>query len=241
LGEDPDVIVLQEVYDTALIEAFIEKLEDRYAHFYTHLGPNTFGSESGCMVITKCPVHKFTYSEFNNNNASVNRGFATLEIKASPEDKQPCARIIGTQLTPDKGQTQKRAEQMAQIVNSLAQSKPPLPTLFVGGLPDPDDELLSKYLSHSYRGKGPTHTDELISQWSPVFDGQEEPSDDFISLFKRNLPDGRTLPVIEKNISLVDSHLGLGFDENCDTKTAVSDHHPMLATLGGLKECQIGA
>jgi hypothetical protein len=34
----PDVLILQEVYDTALAEAIVERLNVDYAHFFAHLG-----------------------------------------------------------------------------------------------------------------------------------------------------------------------------------------------------------
>ncbi len=236
--EDPDVLVLQEVYDTSLIEALIDRLGSRYANFYTHLGPSTWGKESGCMVITKCAVHNFTETPFNNNDAEFNRGFATLEIQASPQDNTPCARIIGTQLTPDKAAKQKRVEQIAQIVDQLAQEKLALPTLFVGSLhldrnSEEDRDILARYLNHSYLQIGPTHSDELVNQWAPI--AGTEQSSDFISFFKRNLPDNRVLPVIERNIRLLESRLVHAFNENYDTKTALSDHHAVVTTFSGLR------
>ena len=236
--EDSDVVMLQDVQDPDLIKALAQKLGDRYAYFYTHLGPKTFGSESGCMVMTKCAVSKFSYTEFNQHESKINRGFATLEIKASPTDSAPCARIIGTQLTPGAGAAEQRMEQFDQIINQLAKQKLAMPTLFVGSLHvDRDSQteeaaLLSKYLSHSYLDAGPTHSDALVSQWAPIFDELEE-SSDFISLFKSNPPNERVFPVIEKNVRLLDSHLVEGFENN-DTKTARSDHHAVVTTFSGL-------
>lgn len=236
---DPDVIVLQEVYDTALIEAIVSRLGDRYAHFYTHLGANTWGNESGCMVITKCAVHNFTHTDFGKTDAKVKRGFETLEIKARPEDPFPCARIVGTQLSPGKEAKAIRMEQVAQIIDTVAQEKLAMPTLFVGNMHfDRDSQegvYLSRYLYHSYRGSEPTHSDELVKQWAPIFEGQEE-SSDYISFFKRNPTDDvRIFPVFEKGVKLLDSHLVRGFDENYNTKTALSDHHAVVTTFSGLR------
>lgn len=236
-AEDPDVIVLQEIYDTALMEALVDRLGAQYAHFYTHCG------ETGCMVITKCAVHSFTHTNFSETDQKVKRGFETIEIKASPGDSLPCARIIGTQLSPGKKAEQMRMEQVAQIVNKLASQKLAMPTLFVGSMNvDRDSKgegaTLSKYLYHSYRDNKPTHSDELVSQWAPIYEGQEE-SSDFVSFFKRN-PDGdaRVFPVLEKGIKLLGSHLVRGFDENYNTKTALSDHHAIVTTFSGLKMVQ---
>ncbi len=236
-AEDPDVIVLQEIYDTALIDALVDRLGAQYAHFYTHCG------ETGCMVITKCAVHSFTHTNFSETDQKVKRGFETIEIKARPEDPLPCARIIGTQLSPGKKAGQMRMEQVAQIVNKLASQKLAMPTLFVGSMNvDRDSKgegaTLSKYLYHSYRDNEPTHSDELVSQWAPIYEGQEE-SSDFVSFFKRNPDDdARVFPVLERGIKLLGSHLVRGFDENYNTKTALSDHHAIVTTFSGLKMVQ---
>jgi exonuclease III len=243
-SESPDVLFLQEVYDTALMEALIDKLGSQYAHFYTHLGPNTWGQESGCMVITKCAVHDFNYTPFKNNDSSVNRGFETLEIKASPTDVTPCARIIGTQLIPDKDSGEKRMKQVAQIVGHLGKQKLSMATLCVGSLHVDRDSrsgnTLSKYLYHSYLDKEPTHSEQLVSQWAPIYRGLKEESSDFISFFKR-IAEGKQFPVVEKGIRLQDSHLVEGFDKSYNTKTALSDHHAVVTTFSGLRAAAAGA
>ena len=238
-AEQPDVIVLQEIYDTALVEKLVSQLGDQYAHFFTQLGKNTWGNTGGCMVITKCAVQRFTHTDFSNNDWQVNRGFETLEIKASPQDASPCARIIGTQLAPGKEAQEKRMEQVAQIVDALGRETFPMPTLFVGSLGIDRDskeegKLLTKYLYHSYRDKYPTQSDELGMQWAPIFDGQEE-SNDYISFFKRQTAEGKILPVIEKNIRMLNCHLVKGFDEDYNTKTALSDHHAVVTEFNGLR------
>lgn len=238
LEEDPDVIVLQEIYDVALVEAIVSNLEERYSHFYAHLGSGTWDHDSGCMVITRCAVHDFKNTDFHKSDNKL-RGFETLEIKMSPDAEAPCARIIGTQLSPGRNRSETRMEQVAQIINTLAQKKLGLPTLFVGSLNVDRDSMdegtyLSQYLYHSYLATEPTHSDELVSQWAPVFQGQDE-SSDFISFFKRMSSNGQTFPVIERGIRLLDSHLVRGYDENYNTKTALSDHHAVVTTFSGLR------
>lgn len=242
--ESPDVIVLQEIYDTALVEALVSRLGNQYAHFFTHLGKNVFGNSSGCMVITRCAISDFVHTDFTNNEWDVTRGFETIEIKAHPDDASPCMRIIGTQLTPGKEEKTKRVEQVSQIVNSLVKKTLPMPTLFVGSLGiDRDSEeegkLLSQYLYHSYRGKAPTQSAELVKQWARLYEGQEE-SSDYISFFRRTLSNGAILPVVERDIRLRDCHLVKAFDESYDTKTALSDHHAIVTQFSGLKSLPAG-
>lgn len=243
--EDPDVIVLQETYDAALISELIDRLKGEYAHFYTHLGANTWGQESGVLVITKCAVHQFTHTDFAESDSDIKRGFATIEIKGSSDDEFPCARIIGTQLSSGKEGKEKRMGQIAQVIDTLSKETVALPTFFVGNLnfdrnhPE-EGAYLSQYLYHSYRDKDPTHSDELVKQWAPIYEGQEE-SSDYISIFKRNIPNSKVLPVIEKNIRMLDCHLSPGFDKDYSTKTARSDHHAVVTRFSGLKEVKAGA
>lgn len=239
LEENPDILVLQEIYDTRLVEALVERLKDSYAHFHTHLGVNIWGEESGIMVITKCAVHKFSHTDFTNSDQKVKRGFEMIEIKARPEDLVPSIRIIGTQLSPGKEKKETRINQLRQVIDALARQKTPLPTLFVGSLNvnrDSQEEgaFLANYLFHSYLDSDPTYSHELANQWAPIFEGQEE-SNDFISFFKRNpTTDCRTFPVVEKGVRLIDSHLVKGFDESYNTKTALSDHHAVVTEVSGL-------
>ncbi len=240
LQEDPDVLVLQEIYDPHLIEALISRLEERFAHFYTHLGASILGNESGVMVITKCPVHRYSHTDFTQTDEKVKRGFEALEIKADESSKKPCARILITQLSPGKNGQEIRMNQLAQTIDALAREKIAIPTLFVGSLNVDRDSLeegafLSNYLFHSYLDIEPTHSDALVNQWAPVFEGQEE-SSDFISVFKRHPEqDHRTFPVVEKGVRLIDSHLIRSFDETYNTKTALSDHHAIVTEVSGLK------
>ncbi len=239
LREDPDVAILQEVFDTSLIEAIIDRLGPHYAHFYTHLGTSVLKNESGMLVITKCAVHRFSHTNFTSTDKDAQRGFGMLEIQLAPKDTLPCARIIYTQLSKGKQLAEMRKNQVTQIIDALAKEKIAAPTLFVGSLNidrDSKEEgaYLSNYLFHSYLDTEPTYSHELVSQWAPVFEGQEE-SCDFISFFKRSpLGDERTFPVIERGIKLVDSHLVKGFDEFYNTKTALSDHHAVVTEVSGI-------
>lgn len=226
--EDADVIVLQEVYDTALSEALIDRLHDQYAHFFTHLGGNIFRMGSGCMVITKCNVQQFSYSDEDHVEKFV--------IKANPQDALPCVRFYGTQLERGEEAKQKRMDQISKIVDSLAKEKLVLPTFMIMNNADRDDKIegahISKYLHHSYRGDVPTHTDQFVKQWDPKLQDQE--SFHFISLFKRNLAK-TALPVVEKDIRMIDCHLIEAYDETYNTKTAISNSHGLVTVIGGLK------
>lgn len=239
LKQDPDVIVLQEVHDTALIEKIVSSLGDRYAHFYTHLGAQVFGKGTGTVVITKCNVSSFSYKDFYEKDTKAVRGFESFEIKAHPDDLEPALRIIGTQLSPGKEHLEMRKTQVAQIVNQLFQETTKLPTLFVGSLNIPRDqkegEYLAKYLFHSYLDRDPTHSPKLASQWAPIYEGEEE-SVDFISFFKHaSKEDGRIFPVVDRGLRLWGSHLVRAYDEDYNTKSALSDHHAVVTLFSGFQ------
>ena len=244
--EDPDVLVLQEIYDTALAEALIERLQSDYAHFFTHLGPNVWGSVGGCMVISKCAVHDFSNTSFSNNPWTVNRGFATLELKATPQDVLPCARIIGTHFIDGKGVEDKtnRIVQVAQIVNSVAHKTLAIPTLLAGDLNMERDQeegtFLSSYLHHGYQGAEPTCTNRLVAQWDYKEPSVSGETIDYLSLFKSVLPDGKRIPTLDENIVLEHCHLLEAYDRSYNTKTALSDHHGLSILLRGHLHAQAG-
>lgn len=234
LKVNPDVLELQDVYDPALVEALIARLGEHYAHFYAYLG------ESGRMVITKCAVDSFSYKEFSDQDQILNRGFSILRAKTSPDSALPCVGIMGTELTPGKDQEATRMAQVAEMVNTLAEQQFAMPMIFMGSGIDRDGKegkFLSNYLYHSYQDKEPTHSDLLGNQWAPIYEGLERVIH-FISFFKRNLADGRVLPVIEKNIRYKESGLVMGFDSDHNTARARSDCNAVYATFGGLGACQ---
>jgi hypothetical protein len=240
LKDDYDTVILEEIHDTHLIEAIVEHLSPHFAHFYTHAGADFWKEDSGLLVITKCAVHRYSHSDFTRTDEKVRRGFETLEIKASPESPIACARIVATQLTPGSQATPIRLSQINQIIDSVAKEKLVTVTLLAGSLNADRDhseegDYLSKYLFHSYLDTVPTHSDQLVGQWAPLSDAQER-SSDFISIFKRTpVDDRRTLPVIEKGVRLIDSHLIRAFDVDYNTKTALSDHHALVTEIDGLR------
>ena len=234
--EDPDVLVLQEIYDTALSEALIERLQSEYAHFFTHLGPNVWGSVGGCMVLSKCAVHSFSNTSFANNTWSVARGFAALEIKASPKEALPCARIIGTHLHFGEGvENQKmKMEQVAQIIHHVARQTLALLTVLAGDLnierDEPEGAVLSDFLHHGYQGAEPTCTNRLAAQWDGKERSRWEERIDYLSLFKNSIPNA-----IDVGVTLEDGHLVEAYDKTHNTKTALSDHHGLSVTIKGLR------
>ncbi len=243
--EDPDVLLLQEVYDTALAEAIVDRLKSDYAHFFTHLGPNVWGSVGGCMVISKCAVYNFSHTSFKNNKWTLNRGFASLQLKAKPEDPLPCARIIGTHLIHgDEPKDKKnRMEQVAQIVGHVARQTLAMPTILAGDLnmerDQEEGEILSLHLHHGYQGPQPTSTNRLVVQWDSKVRSIWEETIDYVSLFKSAQLQDIRIPVIDEGVILENCHLVEAFDESYNTKTALSDHHGLAAVIKGLCQAQV--
>lgn len=235
--EDADILVLQEIYDTDLAEALIQKLNQRYAHFFLHLGKATMGSVGGCMVLSKLAVHSFSNTSFENSNWQLNRTFATLEVKANSEAAEPCARVIGTHLihgdsTEDQ---QKRQKQVAQIVDSLAKKTFALPTFFLADSnverDSKEGEVLTEVMRHGYVGVEETCTNRLASQWDRKTPKVWGEIIDCVSLFKETLPDGRRLRAVEEGVVFEEVHLFKAYDETYDTRKALSDHHGIVATV----------
>ncbi|MGB7977965.1 MAG: endonuclease/exonuclease/phosphatase family protein [Chlamydiales bacterium] len=227
IAENPDVLVLQEIYDTAFAEALIQKLKSHYAHIYFHLGPNTLGSVGGGMVLTKCAVHSFSSASFDNNSWQLNRTLACLEIKASPEALVPCARIIGTHLIDEN--YNKQMEQWTQIKNFFETQEQKIPTVLLGDLNLERDKpmeggLLGVDLEHSYVGLEPTRTAKLLEQWDKNLVDSGD-FIDYISRFIKDCPDA---------VQLKDAHLVKAYTDDYDTTTASSDHNALAATLCGL-------
>jgi endonuclease/exonuclease/phosphatase family metal-dependent hydrolase len=241
-AKDPDVLVLQEVYDTALAEALVDRLKSDYAHFFMHLGPNVWGGVGGGMVISKCAVHHFSHTSFTNNRWTLNRGFACLELKATPEEVLPCARVIGTHfIHGSEPEDQKnRIEQLAQIVGHVKHRTFAVPTVLAGDLNMERDEkegkILSSCLHHLYRGFWPTCTNRLTAQWDSKARSVWGETIDYISLFKSSLPEGVQLPVIDKEVILEECHLVEAFDASYNTKRALSDHHGLAVVIKGLHQ-----
>ncbi len=223
MSENPDVIILQEIYDGSLADALIKKLETHYAHFFCRLGKSTMGSEGGLMVISKCAVHRFKNTDFSTNDWTLKRGFATLELKTAPDAQDPSIRIIGTHLIHGDSQEDKdgRAIQIKEIAQETDSS---LPTILAGDFNIERDaeegKLLSAHVNHAYLGSEPTCTNELVEQWDLAGKSVWNETIDNISLFKQS-----------KQLEVVDCHLSKAFDKTFNTRTALSDHHGVVATF----------
>ncbi len=178
------------------------------------------GSVGGLMVLSKCAVHRFTNTSFHNNSWTLNRTFAELEIKARPEDRSPCARIIGTHLIHDDNPA--RVEQLRQIVDSIEKG-PQLPIILVGDLnlerDNPEEGgILTPYFKNGYLGSEPTRAEQLLKAWD---ENLSDPGAfiDYISLYRKS--EG----------TLQNVHLMKAYSDDFDTRTALSDHNGLAGIL----------
>jgi len=221
----PHVIILQEVYTTSLAEALVEKLGDIYPHFFMHLGANMMGSVGGVMMITDHPVDSFSNTSFHNNDWTLNRTFAAMEIGN--------LRILGTHLIHGDN-NEARKVQLHQMLEWIAEKNEEKITIIGADFNIERDregvEILSPYLEHGYKGEDPTCTSKLTEQWDGV--KREEEWIDNISQVKAvPLPDGRVLPVIEE-FRIEELEILPAYDViTYNTKIARSDHHGMLARV----------
>lgn len=216
------VVVLQEVYDTALAEGLIQRLKEDFAHFFIHLGPNTLGSVSGLMVMTKCAVERVAFESFKNNSWSLNRGFLDLELRKKPAEAGAAISLMGTHFihgNKDEDRN-KRMNQAAQMADYIGKKAIPLPTVVAGDLND--EGIYDEWLRHGYEDPRPTCTNKLVAQWDSSMDGPDERID-YVSAVKSMVSDA-----IKLECQLLVANDGV------DTTTALSDHHGIEFSVSGL-------
>lgn len=143
--ENPDLLILQGVHDTALMDRLAKGLSNQYAHIFTHLGADAFGNSSGMMIVSKCALHDFVQE----------KEIATLELKGQPECDSPCIRFL---IAPQA--------EWQSLTDILKTKSHPLPTFFAG------HTAPSPYTYDCF--DGPTHTSELSRQWSAQQASSEE-------------------------------------------------------------------
>jgi exonuclease III len=220
----PHVIIIQEVYTTTFAEALVEKLGDIYPHFFMHLGANVMGSVGGVMMITDHPVDSFTNISFENNDWTLNRTFAAMDIGN--------LRIIGTHLIHG-GDHEGRKAQVEQMMQYIAdQSDGKINIIGADFNIERDKEgldILAPYLEHGYTGMEPTCTSKMTEQWTGVAE-PDELIDNISQVKPVELPNGQRLHVFEE-FRIEEVEILPAFDDTYDTKKSRSDHHGMLATV----------
>ena len=227
--EKPDTIVFQEIYDGALGERIVKELGSQYAHFFTHLGASTWGSEGGCMVATKHAYSHFSNTNFSTSQWTTMRSFGLIELKAKPEDPEASLRIVGTHLEfgSQANKLNTRESQIAEIVHTVAVRTLKLPTFLAGDLnierdSEEDKKILLPHFEHSYLGIEPTCTNTLIHQWDPSINLPEEIIDYFSRL--------KQASYLKNDFKVTDCHLVDTYTPG-ETATALSDHRGVSTTI----------
>ncbi len=234
--ENPDIVIFQECFmDASFTDQITEKFKDKYAHIFTHNGPNHKGLESGLIIMSKSPVTDYTFTPFKTNDWKMTRGFITLKIPA--QDGRPAFAIIGTHMEAgsDPVDAAKRKAQLAQI-HAHAKSLTDVDTVFLAGdlnidiNREPETEDVKTVLDQVWT-ESPTYTDELNKIRYPE---SKDPSDQWIdqlAIIKRDTPP-------KPKLTLINQHLQFAYqkvDGKIDSRNALSDHHAMVATVVELK------
>ncbi|MBS0625692.1 MAG: hypothetical protein JSS32_06545 [Verrucomicrobia bacterium] len=229
--KQPGTIVLQEIYDTDACEWIVKALENEYAHFFTHLGPTVWGSEGGCMVITKHAYSHFSHTMFSNTDWTLRRGYAILELKATPDADKPIQRIVGTHLHHGSAEesAEKREIQFGEIREGVRARPDVIQTFLTGDLnielkSDEAQNTFASTLIHHYDGKLPTCTSTLAAKWDPKYTNTPPETIDYFSEFA----EGLGLPVqLAKGVTC--ERISMYTPGN--TQKARSDHDALYAEV----------
>jgi hypothetical protein len=175
---DPDIFVSQEMSLDPAVKV-IDKLKDKYAHFYTNIGPYPWKMDSCLFVASKLPI--ISAPEFHPfpNQTRVKRGFFCFET--------PKFWVITTHLQALKSA---RPQQLAQITAKIDEltEKTGKPCIFLGDLNIPlsSDEhgeyvtsgLRDAYINNYVKGKDPFELTPQNATWLGLVDeyaGSPEP------------------------------------------------------------------
>ena len=95
---NPDVLVLQEVFDSSMAEQLMQNLRHDYAHFYFNIGVRPFGLPAGFFVASKFAVsnpefHSFPPGCVIGRTKFMNKGFFVFQIM---DQENPRSTIVVT-------------------------------------------------------------------------------------------------------------------------------------------------
>lgn len=227
--ENPDVLVLQEIFDTRMGEALISLLKDRYSHFFLNMGQAALGEKGGLMgvvggllIATRNKTEDFHFEVFEERTWHFAKGFGVLTLKTSDEEDSPTVQIIGTHL--QHGNEPKiRKAQVDQIIKYLAKNN--IPSVVTGDfnieLGSAEANVLRLISPPGYKGEEPTCTNIMQAAYTGKDAGPEEFIDDV--LFYPGTS--------ESGVQIGEIGLVRAFDKVPDPRTALSDHHALLGTL----------
>jgi hypothetical protein len=176
---DPDIFVSQEMSLDPAVKV-IDKLKDNYAHFYTNIGPFSWGMESCLFIASKLPI--VSAPEFHPfpNQPRIKRGFFCFET--------PKFWVITTHLQPAFPDVRrKQLEQITSKIDELSE-RTGKPCIFAGDLniPYSTDEsgeyttsgLRNSYVNNYAKGENPFVLTSNNATWTGLVDeyaGSPEP------------------------------------------------------------------
>jgi endonuclease/exonuclease/phosphatase family metal-dependent hydrolase len=227
-AEKPDIGIFQECFmDASITDQITEKFKDKYAHFFTHNGPNQMGLESGLLVMSKSPISDYTFTPFTTNEWQMTRGFVTLKIPAHAG--RPAFAIIGTHMESgsDPVDADKRKAQLAQI-HAHAKSLTDIDTVFLAGdlnidtVRDTSSIGLDEVLDGVWRF--PTCTNRLNKIRYP--DSKAHPEEYIDQL-------GTIIRETDSDLTLTDRRALVTYETEgqMDYRNALSDHRALVATV----------
>lgn len=250
----PDVLVIQETYDTAVQEELVCRLKDLYPHFFLHLGVGAFGGlgPGGVMMATKGAVGHFSDHPFRNNAATQCRSFGSLELLHRPGGSV-FARFIGTHLTWREAERQAREQQWLQIREHIQErnNQRMIPTFIAADMNVERDQeggkKLSEWVQFYYTEAAPTCWHQLPLEWKKddqfkaagcVVDSKNYRSNrprQIDNILYVRVPECKDVKLIrcDRIESYRDPFSTRLNDPRklFDTRTAVSDHHAVIAEM----------
>ena len=254
--QTPDVLIIEEAYDTAVQEELVRRLKDLYPHFFLHLGVGYLGGlgPGGVMIATKGAVKHFSDRPFVNNPSTQCRNFGFLELLEKPNGDKPFVRVIGTHPAWRETEVKERNRQWTQIQDYFAkrnETDGAMPTIIAADTNverDKDEgSQLQTWMSPCYQDLPPTCWHKLPMTWNladELFQTHEG--------YKEYGDHAKYRPRQIDNIWIVNDsqndqmHLNSCLRINCyddpysaidgaskwfDTRTAISDHHAVIATI----------
>lgn len=235
-NEQPDTVIFQEcMLDAKVTEMIMQEFKDEYAHFFIHNGPNTFGIESGLLIMTKNSAHDYSFTLFEKGVSwKKMRGFSTLKIKMHPNDNGPTFAIICTHLESGNEQEDRdvRAAQLLQIHNFAKEQLKDVDFVVLAGdvnidANGPEGKDLGEVLKGIHRDGEATCTNVFNKL---VYPHDKCPNDEWldqIALILRN--DGDAAKDVIKNLKVIPVYKNKKGQP--DSSTSLSDHNPLVATL----------
>ena len=226
-----DVIVLQElVMDTKTLELFAKEFEQEYAHMFVHNGPNLVGVESGLMVLSKLAVTAYSFTPFNDQYWGMMRGFTMLEAKANPQDATSSFTIIGTHM--EAGSTvasnKIRDSQLKQIhdaANKCTSSKAVIlagdTNINMKNTVAVQESRIAEFLVEPYQEGPATCTNVFNRARYPEHKYPDEEWVDQVALVR----------ISHDNVQYKKTEQKVLRAYEASTKTALSDHHLLVATF----------